>query len=232
MAMLKKVICSIPILLLSSVLFCQTVIVKKDNARINGENLEGLTVDLEGSYSDVNSSFTKYVKSFAKTKQSTDYITLTESTLSGKIYALPIFALTKEKDKAHQAWIGIKASDWSTEDAAAVNANLEKIMYDFGIQFYRDKVQVKIDESTRALQAVEKQQQRFTNQNRDLTVKLEDNKREKTQLEKFIENNSLENELLIKKIEKNKKDQDSLQIANDQIKKVIEMQKEKQNKIK
>lgn len=230
--MVKKVICFIPVVLVSTLLFSQTVVVKKDNARIKGENIEGLAVELEGSYGAVNSSFTKYLKSFAKTKQSADYITLTESTFNSKVYALPIFALTKEKEKMHQAWIGISVSNWPAADVEEVTTQLEKVIYDFGVQFYRDKVQLQIDESNRALQAVEKQQQRFSNQNRDLTVKLEDNKREKLQLEKAIQNNSLENETLLKKIEKNKKDQDSLQVANDQIKKVIEMQRERQHKIK
>jgi len=230
--MIQKVICFVPVLFVSNILFSQAITVKKDYARIKGENLEGVSIDIDDSYSNVNSSFIKYVKTLGKTKQTSEYITLTESTLNSKVYTLPIFAITKEKDKTPQAWIGLKIGDWPTQDIEEINQQLEKIMYNFGVQFYRNKVQVQIDESNRALQAVEKQQQRFVNQTRDLTVKLEDNKREKIQLEKAIENNAVENVTLLKKIENNKKDQDSLQIANDQIKKVIEMQKEKQNKIK
>ncbi|HTJ52515.1 MAG TPA: hypothetical protein VL443_23810, partial [Cyclobacteriaceae bacterium] len=101
----------------------------------------------------------------------------------------------------------------------------------FGVQFYRDKIQEQIDESNRALSAVERQQQRFSNQNRDLNMKLEDNKREKIQLEKSLVDNKTEYETLLKKIEKNKKDQDSLITSNEQIKKVIEAQKARQGKV-
>jgi hypothetical protein len=164
-------------------------------------------------------------------KQGFEYHTVTEAIINGKTYTPNIYAFSKENDNNVEAWMGIKINEWPADDAETVSKQLEKILYDFGIQIYRDKVQVQIDESTRALQAVEKQQQRLVNQNRDLNTKLEDNKREKIELEKAIENNKIENESLLKRIDQNKKDQDSVQIANDQIKKVIEMQKEKQRRI-
>ena len=80
----------------------------------------------------------------------------------------------------------------------------------------------------RALQAVERQQQRLTNQEKDFTNRLTDNKNEKIQLEKSFENNKLQFESLTKKLAQNKKDQDSIAMATEQIKKVIEMQKQKQ----
>jgi hypothetical protein len=104
-------------------------------------------------------------------------------------------------------------------------------MHDFGVKFYREKIQVQIDESLRAAQAVDKQQQKLTNENKNLNVKLEDNKREKIQLEKSIENNKLANADLLKKIAKNKHDRDSVALAGVQIKKVMEAQKEKQRKV-
>ena len=69
------------------------------------------------------------------------------------------------------------------------------------------------------------------NENKSLNTKLEDNKREKIQLDKSIENNKLENETLLKKIGKNKHDQDSVTLAGEQVKKVVEMHKEKQKKV-
>ena len=112
-----------------------------------------------------------------------------------------------------------------------LNKELEKLMKDFGIKFYRDQIQVQIDESLRATQAVEKQQQRLLNENKSLSAKLEDNKREKVQLEKSIENNKVETVTLIKKLEQNKKTQDSVAVADEQIKKVVEMHKERQRKV-
>ena len=212
--------------------FCQTVKVKKETARIKSEAIEGYGVDLDGSFSEVNAAFIKYIKAQGKVKQNSDYISLTESNMHGKNSALPILAITKDKDKSAQAWIGIKTSEWPAEDVESIQKRLEKMLYDFGVQFYRDKIQVQIDETNHALQAVEKQQQKLTNQNRELNTKLEDNKREKIQIEKSLENNKLEYETLLKKIEKNKKDRDSVALAGDQIKKVVEAQKMKQGEIK
>ena len=210
----------------------QSVKVKKESARIKNETMEGYGVDLDGSFSDVNAAFVKYIKALGgKVKQNSDYMTLTESSINGKNSALPVFTTTKDKNNTAQAWIGVKISDWPADDLESVNKQLDKTLYDFGVQYYRNKVQAQIDETNRALQAVEKQQQRLTTQNRELNTKLEDNKREKIQIEKSMQNNKLENETLLKKIEKNKKDQDSVSIAGDQIKKVIEAQKVKQSKI-
>lgn len=230
--MAQKVIVLLSCFFISSFSVAQSIVAKKEMIRINGENADGVAVELDGARDDVSSSFLKYLKTFGKTKQAYDYITITEATLNNKTYTLPIFAQVQEKEKVSRVWIGIKTSAWPTNETTNIDTQLEHIVYVFGVQFYKDKMQVQIDESNRALQAVERQQQRFSNQNRDLNSNLEDNKREKIQLEKSLVNNKLEYETLLQKIDKNKKDQDSLQVANDQIRKVIDMQRDKQAKIK
>lgn len=230
--MAQKVIYLLSCLFICSLSIAQNVVAKKEMIRINGENAEGFAVELDGTRDDVSSSFLKYLKTFGKTKQAYDYITVAEATLNNKKYALPIVAQIQEKENVSRVWIGIKINTWSADEVVIVNSELEKVIHAFGVQFYKDKMQVQIDESNRALQAVERQQQRFLNQNRDLNTNLEDNKREKIQLEKSLENNKLEYATLLQKIDKNKKDQDSLKVANDQIKKVIDMQRDKQSKIK
>ena len=229
--MLQKFTLIIFIALLSSSSFGQSVKVKKEVAKISNENIEGFAVDLDGTIKGVALSFTKYLKTLGKVKQNGDYVMLTESTLNGKFYGLPIYGLTKDKDKLTQAWLGIKTNEWSANDAADVSRQLEKIAYNFGVKFYKDKIQEQIDESTHALQAVEKQQQRLLNQKGDLNARLEENKRDKIQLEKSLLDNGIEHENLLKRIDKNKKDQDSVTLANEQIKKIIEMQKEKQRNV-
>lgn len=208
----------------------QTVKIKKEESRVKGENISGYAVDLDGKAEDVSASFTKYLKSLGKARQNDGAIVLTESTINGTGYKNPVYGITKEKGSSSQAWLGVKKGEWA-DGTDNINKDLEKLIYDFGVKFYRDKIQVQIDESIRALNAVEKQQQRLTTQSRDLNMKFEDNKREKIQLEKSLENNKLEYETLLKKIEKNKHDQDSMVVANEQVKKVVEMHKEKQKKV-
>ena len=110
-------------------------------------------------------------------------------------------------------------------------AQLEKLVYQFGVKFYRDKIQAQIDEGQQAFDAVVRKQQRLTNQSKDLTIRLGNNEQEKVQLEKTLESNKLENLVLLQKIVNNKKAQDSVALASEQIKKVIELHKERQRKV-
>ncbi len=212
--------------------FGQSVKVTKETSRIKSDNLDGYAVELEGTVDDVNGAFTRYLKSFAKLKLGANPITTSEAAINGTVYKFPIYGSVKEKGNGAVAWIGLKESEWtSSDDAQKVAKEFERIMYDFGVKYYRDKIQVQIDESTRALQAVEKQQQRLITENKNLNLKLENNAREKMQLEKSLELNKLENLNLLTKIEQNKKSQDSVAVANEQIKKVVEMHKERQKKV-
>ena len=125
----------------------------------------------------------------------------------------------------------IKSGEWTVNDISLVEKQLEKLVYQFGIRFYRDKIQAQIDEGQQALEAVVRQQQRLTNQNKDLNIRLGNNGQEKIQLEKAIEANKLENLVLLQKIENNKKSQDSVAQAGEKIKKVIELHKDRQRKV-
>lgn len=219
------------ILTTSSVLFAQTVKVKKDNANVKGDQVSGYAIDLKSPASEVTTAFVKYLKTHGKVRQSPELISVSEPTISGIKYTSGIYGVTTARGEETVAWIGIVEKEWSKEDATRINKELEKLMHDFGVAFYRSKIQEQVDESTRASAAVAKQQQRLLNEGKSLSTKLEDNKREKVQLEKALENNKLENEDLLKRIEKNKHDQDSVAQAAGQIKKVVEMHKEKQRKV-
>lgn len=224
------VIVSALVLTISMPLAAQTVKVKKEESRVKGENVSGYAVDLEGKAEDVNTALIKFLKTMGKAKQSDGIIVLTESTINGAVYRNPVYAVAKDKGATATAWLGIKKAEWA-DGADAINKELEKVIKEFGVQYYKDKIQAQIDESNRAAQAVDKQKQRLTTQNRDLNVKLDDNKREKLQLEKSLEKNKQEHELLLKKIAKNKHDQDSVAIAGEQVKKMVDVHKERQKKV-
>lgn len=221
------------ILFLSTYAFvhAQNVKVRKDNACVKGDQVAGYAIDLKGSAAEVTASLMKYLKPTGKVRQSGELITVSEPTVNGIKYTSGFYAVTSARGETTTAWIGIVDKEWSKTEAERMNKELEKLLHDFGVEFYRAQIQVQVDESTRASAAVAKQQQRLLNEGKSLSTKLEDNKREKVQLEKSLENNKLENAELLKKIEKNKHDQDSVALAAEQIKKVVEMHREKQRKI-
>jgi hypothetical protein len=208
-----------------------SVKVKKEKARIKNEYADGFEVELQATPEEVEASLTKFMKSLGKSKSVENFLVVNEPVIQGRPYTTPVYGVNKQVGNMISAWVGIKTDDWQKDDVETVNHDLEKMLHDFGVTFYREKIQKQIDESVRAGQAVERQQQRLQNQNRDLNGKIEDNKREKIQLEKALENNRIALETLIKRLEKNKKDQDSVAMAGEQIKKVIEMHRERQRKV-
>ena len=208
----------------------QTVKVKKEKSTLKGESMDGYSVELQGTLSEVSASFIKFLKTIGKVKQG-DFLLVSEPNINGLPLSQPLYGTSTQSGKTATAWLGYNASNWQKEELDKLNKELEKVMKDFGVKFYRDQIQVQIDESLRATQAVEKQQQRLVNENKSLSAKLEDNKKEKVQLEKSIANNKVENTTIIRRLEMNKKAQDSVAVAAKQIKKVVEMHKERQRKV-
>ena len=139
-----------------------------------------------------------------------------------------LYAACKQSGNNSTAWIGV--ADEGKE--SGIDRNLEKLVYDFGVAFHREQIQAQIDESVRALQVVEKQQQRLVNQNKDLNNRIESNKLEKIQLEKSLVQNKAELEQLTRNLAANGRAQDSVSVAAGQIRKVVEMHKQRQQGVK
>ncbi|TXI69783.1 MAG: hypothetical protein E6Q41_02125 [Cyclobacteriaceae bacterium] len=210
----------------------QTVTVNKQNEKIKSETIEVFATTLEGRKEEIQQSFNRFLKEMGKVKLFSSPTTITEPIISSTPFSKGIvYAGIQDGDKSSTVWMGINPAEWEAKDVTYATRELQKMVYQFGIKFYRDQVQKQIDETQQALDAVEKQQQRTLNQSKDLTIRLSNNEQEKIQLEKSLENNKLENVALKIRIENNKKTQDSLVNVNTQIKKVLETHKEKQRKI-
>ena len=218
------------IVLVHPTVYGQTVTVKEEASRIKGDNAEGYEVVLDAPENEVQTSLTKFSRTLGKIRQSNDFTTVNEPTLEGTKYLHPLYAKARQIGNGTAVWIGIHEKQWDSE-FEKVKPQLKKLAYDFGINFYREKIQLQIDESVRALQTVEKQQARLINQNKDFVNKIENNKQEKISLEKSLADNKLELETLTKKLAQNKKAQDSVAIATEQIRKAVEIHKTRQQKV-
>lgn len=204
----------------------------EQNEKIKTETASVYTTSLEGKLEDVNAAWIKFLKDIGKVRLGSDVITVNEPVLNGTSFSKKaMYAFAKESGTGVSLWAGILESEWDAKDVNYANREIGKLVYEFGVKYYRDKVQKQIDETQQALDAVEKQQQRLVNQNKDLTLKLSNNDQEKVQLEKSLEANKLEHSVLLQKIENNKKAQDSVANANVQIKKVMELHKDRMRKI-
>jgi len=227
-----KKFCLIMLMAMPAATLAQKVTVTKDSERVKGSNIDGYATELVGTVEEVNSSYTKYLKTFGKIKSSGSQMQLSEAEISFTKYTSPLYATTRSKGEKIIVWLGLNPREWPTpEQAEQAQKDLEKVVYDFGVKFYRDKVQVDIDESLRAQLTAEKQIQRLATENKNLNSRLEFNQKEKLRLEKALAENKLEYENLLSSIARNKHDQDSVAIATDQIKKMVELHKERQRKI-
>ena len=222
----------VALLIIPTTNFAQKVTVSKANERVKGSEIGGYATQLTGTIEEVSASYSKYLKTFGKIKASGSQIQLTAAEISFTKYTAPLYATTQSKGEAIVVWLGLNPGEWPTpEQADAALKDLEKVVYDFGVKFYRDKIQADIDESVRAQQAAEKQTLRLQNENKNLNSRLDFNQKEKIRLEKLLAENKLEYENLIAAIAKNKKDQDSVSVATDQIKKMVDTHKQRQSKV-
>ncbi|MFN6088272.1 MAG: hypothetical protein ACK47E_05960 [Cyclobacteriaceae bacterium] len=225
--------CIIALVLLTCTSLAQTVKVKTQQQRVKVENVDGFAVDLEGKRADVAASLAKYLKEIGKAKfLSSDPLVITHPVFNGNVYPKgSIYAFTNESGNVVTAWLGIKPTEWETKEVSFINKQLEQMANNFGVRFYREKMQAQIDETDQAGLAVEKQALHFMNQGKDLATKLTNNGLEKIKLEKALETNKFESEVLKVKIDNNKKAQDSIANVAVQINKVKQSQLEKLRKI-
>ncbi len=212
--------------------FSQKVSVNKKSDKVKGDSAEGYGTQLEGSKEKVAAAWGRFLKDLGKVRAGSDYQYVENPALGGTVYQTGIvYATVDGSEESTSVWMGIKADEWTVNDIKIVETQLEKLVYQFGVKFYRDKIQAQIDEATRASEAVVRQQQRLVNENKNLNLRLTNNGQEKIQLEKNLEANKLEKLVLDQKIINNKKSQDSVKLAGEQILKVIEMHKERQRKV-
>jgi hypothetical protein len=220
---------ALSIFMLAGVLaYAQKVTVSGNTERVNGKNYEGYSTELTGSLEEVNSSLTKYLKTFGKVKNTGNQAQVSEVQINLTKYANPFFASSKAKGDKVIVWMGV--SDES-DSAKSIRNQLEKLVYNFGVKFYKDKIQADVDESLRAQNAAEKQQQRLTLEGKNLISRQEMNAKERLRLEKALTNNRLDSAKFVTAIVRNKNSQDSLAIATEQIKKMVEAHKERQRRV-
>lgn len=225
---MNKFIIGVCLLFFAPILFAQKVTVTRQQEKVKSASADVFAAALEGAKEEVNTALIKFLKDVGKTKNGSDLITISDPIFNGTAFSKKSFyASTKGDDKKTTVWLGFIKSEWEVSDTTLVRRELNQLTYQFGIKFYKDKVQAQVDETQQALDAVERQQTRIDNQGKDLTNKLSNNQQQKIQLEKQLDANKLENAVLLQKIQNNKKAQDSIANATLQIKKVMEIHKSK-----
>jgi hypothetical protein len=220
----------IPFLLISVLSFGQTVVVKKEKQKIKNDNIYSFATTLDASTTEVNSALLKFLKGYGKPKQQEEAIVLAECIVSGQAYTKPLYGSTRQAGAVTQAWIGVNLKEWAA-DSAMIVSRLEAMVKEFGVNFYRDKIQVQIDEAQRAVDIVNRQQQRTLNEQQNIQQKIESNKKEYQQLLRDIQKNRADSAALVIRMNQNKAGTDSLRVVSDKVKQALVFQKERQGKV-
>ena len=220
------------IMILSGSLSAQQVSVSTETRTVKGGTADGFAVSIDGSKESVGQSLTRFLKGYGKPKAAGDLITITSPVLGGNPYEKQfMYAVAAGDATSSTAWIGLRKEEWPNNDTEVLLARIKDLAYQFGVNYYRDRMQLQIDETQQAVEAIERKVQRLIQQNKDLNSKLLDNEQNKVKLEKALEQNGLDHSSLLLKIEANKRSQDSVTAAGVQVKKVLDAQREKQSKI-
>jgi hypothetical protein len=217
-------------LLISVLSFGQTVIVKKEKQKIKNDNIYSFATTLDASTEDVNGALLKFLKNYGKPKQQDEAIVLAECIVNGQAFSKALYGNTRQGGAVTHAWIGVNLNEWAA-DSAMVVGRLEAMVKEFGVNFYRDKIQLQIDEAQRAVDIVNRQQQRTLNEQQSIQQKIENNKKEYQQLLKAIQKNRSDSVALVLRLDKNKASTDSLRIVSDKVKQAVVFQKERQGKV-
>ena len=210
----------------------QKVTVNRKSDRVKGESAEGYSTSLEGKQEDVASAWSKYIRTLGKVKSGSDYQYIETPAMGGTVYTSGIlYARAEGSAETGTVWMGIRADEWTVNDIKIVEETVKDLVYQFGIKYYKDKIQAQINEAQEALNIVVRQQQRLVNENNTLHTRLVTNEQQRIQLEKSLEANKLEKLVLEQKIVNNKNAQDSVAATTVPIKRAIQLHQDRLRKV-
>ncbi|MEJ0030575.1 MAG: hypothetical protein WDO15_09485 [Bacteroidota bacterium] len=142
--------------LMASSVFAQKVSVSSRASKINNENADGYASDLDGGSEEVRVALGKFMKESGKTKSNGDMISVAEPVINGTVYAKGfLYGTVAGSDVKTRVWIGIVKNQWNAEEAETVLKEIEQMVYRFGIKFYKDKIQLDIDQAQQAADALQ-----------------------------------------------------------------------------
>lgn len=215
---MKKLLCLLILLPALHASLAQTEIKPKTN-KIKTKKVEGFELILTEDIDLVADSWTNYLKSLGKYKNWLLHQSISELSIdfSGEV----LYALSDKNSDHIALWLGAQDIAEPTED------DYGSLFLNFEIQLRKDRVQNEIDETQRAVDFVQKRQNKVTREIETLESKKSYNEKELLRLQRLIEENKVEYAVIKTQIENKIAEQDSLVIAVEKAKGVLEVKKEK-----
>jgi DNA repair exonuclease SbcCD ATPase subunit len=228
----------------------QKVTVQESTETIEKIPRQGMYILLELDRKDVEKAWVKYLKNYGKTESSGGVITIQAANIPA-ISSTPCKIQSKVETASvgSKVWWGIDlGSKFVTKESADEYRNAEKMLYEFGINAYREDINQQIADAEKALEKATKVHEKEVDeglslinkidsnkeQKKDLEEKLRSNKEEYIRLNRDIDNNLAEQKVALEHVQRIKSTQHSnegYQQSSDEKKALSEAMKNQQKKI-
>lgn len=203
----------------------QVEIIKKKN-RIGEDLIEGHVSIIIGNEDKIEKEWYKELRTLGRLREEGNYLTVKEATFENwGEKTLSIYSKLMATDSLTEIWVTWKENELNEDSVKLVNDNLQQLLYNFSLNYYKNRAQEKVDEAERAVAFTEKKKQKLEAEAIELEKDLVDNTEEIKRLKLLLEKNELEEKVISQKIIDNKADQDTTLIDIERLKRVVEQKK-------
>lgn len=211
----------------------QEIMAKEDTQTIEGTEFAGYEINVEGDLDDHQDRWMRLLRNKGKVRKRSsrysieDFVLpqVTESLLDGYTQ------FKQERDTTITIWLGIDVSALSDDEPQAVLGEVKGMLENYVLEYRKSLVLDDIQDAERAAAFTSRQHQRLIQNLENLKIRLLDAENEKRRLEENLKTMELEIEVLKQRIVNNEADQETTLEELEQIRKVLEMHKERLKKL-
>ena len=197
------------LVLLTSNVNAQKVIVQESSDKVEGVSRPGMEVLLELDKKDVEKSWSKYLKNYGKTASAAGIISIQAAEMKAiSDYPCRVFSKVEVSPKGSRVWWAIDlGTQYVSKETASQYQGAEKMLTEFAVNAYKEDINNQIKDAEGALLAATKIQEKEVEEGTTLQEKIDDNATQKTDLESKLQINKEDYARLNREIDNNHAEQ-------------------------
>lgn len=208
----------------------QQVEVKTANFTLRDKNISGYTCCLELDVKNVENGLSRFVRSLGKFDKAerNGWEGLTQMIPVISSDAIDFYAKMVVSPRCIQVFMGALRSGTNSPVSGQANDNLNKMVYDFALEQYRNDLKKQIEEAERVVNLAVKAHDKRSREGEDIRYKLGRNRKEKIRLLMDLENNAGNLQKLLSDSTRNVAEKET---ALEEINKVRQIAEERKQKL-
>jgi len=215
-----------------SFVYGQEITAKEETKTLENTKYPGYSISVEGKLDRHQDGWTKLLKNKGKVRKRNslysieDFVfpQITEKLLNG-------YTQVMLRDTTVNIWLGIDVSELEGDEPQQILGEIKGMLENYVLDYRKSLVLDDIQNAERAAAYTSQQHQRLIRDMENLKIRLLDSENEKRRLEENLKTMELEIEVLKQKIVNNGADQERTLVELEQIRKVLEMHKERLKKL-